>query len=899
VGLLVVILLMNIVVQTGAALVLLDRDHLEYASTPPIPTRPDGLVVGPLDRTRNITSPGLINDTFDITGRVHPIQYHVNPDTGVPDFISFGTAGLTVPESSSQDPVRIALGFFSQYPMVFGTGDVPNQLRVRSVDADVASMKHVVLEQIYGGISVFGAELRVHIRPDYSISSISGNYLHNPGVSLEPTITVEDARDTVLDTVTEKIITQIEPESNLSVISPVGSATIPANETRLSGIRLVEERAGLEESAEVSLHNRSDGILAERNAITLSRDSVGNLTAMTNIRDAVQRQLLSPDGPIIFPGKLSQLPGAQNELAYKFTFPLADIFVSAVSNEIIFVIPKNQEVDRLIYDSLGRAPPVIPIIDPRPALILRNGQIVSPISPNPEILPADRFARRTIGFYADLGRTSYDDRNSAIEVLTNTILASCPVGAQYRTFFNDLDFCVGTVTGDVLAHEFTHGVTATTAKLVYLDESGAVNEHYSDVMGALAFPDNPNVAVSTWNLGERPGVLLRNLQTGIPASGSAASAGLGNNPNNYAAYFPRGGLLGPLGLVCTGVFLPVACDNGFVHTNSQIGNRAAVLLSDGLAGSGHTGIGRDRLAFLFYLTLSTRMHPWSTFIDESLNTWQTAIDLATTGQTVTNTVTNRAVNFNTVEDEVSWAFTQVGVDSRLISGWFNVPGGISPGTGTVTFNAGEFTDPGTTVTNVRLFVTAYRSDDSPYWSDSSLFTAGGTVIFPGGIFGARISSAGIGTSNKAVTVSWFHTGLTTPTVSDLSPVKSWKISVAVAQSGQLTNVIQRQSDTEVHWSDIPLFGGKGDDPISGGKTVSGPGCIISAINLHLLDSDYKLKAVTSPGGPDAIYGGTGARITSHNSGTNDPLVNVHWWFDAGSAVRYKIVYSITGVGCDL
>ena len=39
---------------------------------------------------------------------------------------------------------------------------------------------------------------------------------------------------------------------------------------------------------------------------------------------------------------------------------------------------------------------------------------------------------------------------------------------------------------DVIAHELTHGVTETTANLVYRGQSGALNESFSDIFGLIA-----------------------------------------------------------------------------------------------------------------------------------------------------------------------------------------------------------------------------------------------------------------------------------------------------------------------------------------------------------------------------------------------------------------------------
>lgn len=48
---------------------------------------------------------------------------------------------------------------------------------------------------------------------------------------------------------------------------------------------------------------------------------------------------------------------------------------------------------------------------------------------------------------------------------------------------------------DVVAHELTHAVTEHTANLEYQDESGALNESFSDIFGAMVDRDD-------WEAGE-------------------------------------------------------------------------------------------------------------------------------------------------------------------------------------------------------------------------------------------------------------------------------------------------------------------------------------------------------------------------------------------------------------
>lgn len=64
------------------------------------------------------------------------------------------------------------------------------------------------------------------------------------------------------------------------------------------------------------------------------------------------------------------------------------------------------------------------------------------------------------------------------------------------------------IVDDIVAHEFTHGVTHHTSRLVYQNQSGAINESFSDIWGEFVDQtngkgtDTPNVK---WVLGEDTG----------------------------------------------------------------------------------------------------------------------------------------------------------------------------------------------------------------------------------------------------------------------------------------------------------------------------------------------------------------------------------------------------------
>ena len=70
---------------------------------------------------------------------------------------------------------------------------------------------------------------------------------------------------------------------------------------------------------------------------------------------------------------------------------------------------------------------------------------------------------------------------------------------------------------DVVAHELTHGVTERSSGLIYQNESGALNEAWSDIFGALVDRQVGATGTDIWLIGEdiytpgTPGDALRDM----------------------------------------------------------------------------------------------------------------------------------------------------------------------------------------------------------------------------------------------------------------------------------------------------------------------------------------------------------------------------------------------------
>jgi Zn-dependent metalloprotease len=138
-----------------------------------------------------------------------------------------------------------------------------------------------------------------------------------------------------------------------------------------------------------------------------------------------------------------------------------------------------------------------------------------------------------------------------------------------------------TLSLDVIGHELTHGVTQDTAGLHYLGESGALNESVSDVFGSLVkqYHLKQTADQADWLIGADvigPAVKGKALRS-MAHPGTAYSDLMGHKdpqPDHMKHY------------------VKTKQDNGGVHLNSGIPNRAFYLVATELGGHAWEKAGR-------------------------------------------------------------------------------------------------------------------------------------------------------------------------------------------------------------------------------------------------------------------------------------------------------------------
>ena len=796
-------------------------------------------------------------------------RVHIDNRLGVPDFMSWGHIGgleipyeqpaltasnftqwreqewVSDPRANSSlallldaealrplAPEEVVYRFLEWHPEVFGTITPRENIIIndkRVVYWDPFGFRNIPAYQEYGGLPVVGGELKFRIGPNNRLFSVSGHYVPGIRANIEPNVALALAIDEAR-----------EHAESAEAPGFVRLAILPW-----------------------ALAKPAGSIEARGYAPLVYEIHVGGMAVFVSARSKAE---------VLFAYSLE--PGHD------------------VLRPIRAGIPEVR-----IYDANATCNPLFTSGTPNCALV-----DVTAAGANPDAVAAEADIQTFLSyFYETHDLFPYDYIDSYLDNPNhagnrNVYMAVVDVGnppmlganaSHHRARSGDpahARFWNGWVADDVVGHEYIHGVIANSSRLIYAEEPGALNESLADSFGTVIFPD----AAGTWYMGESlPVVGCALAGGGLRDLENPANCG---DPGHQATYMYPSATISGAGPACSAVtYTPGdGCDYGNVHSNSGIPNSAFVKIVDGIFDAGGNqllaGLGRDKAAALYFYALTHYLDPWSGFsnmklsLEDACTTWNRSV------RGNFNASWSSDLGFQPSDcDVVTTAFNQVGISAVLSLGWPVYDGEFEE-------NRTFFKNPynnGCTTADYILKVDP-MAWNSPMQTSSS---PNNRIALGANTFGAQITSWSSGEPERNADVYvWGNNAQVDSFMVDVefTPNLPAGLTVSDCEGAEFTYETHRTT-AERHYTSIGFFGGKGDDWVDMPGTLPNH-CFVAGVRLEKVRSN----GVSVMDGPAREVGtnNAGARVKTSYEGTQNTSVEVHWWYNAFSIMRYRVVYTI-------
>jgi thermolysin len=504
------------------------------------------------------------------------ISFYQNGET---ERIQYVSGRLTDPVAPGTE-VAATFRFLEENKETFRMKNPSEEMKVRRLDVDHLGMRHVRMGQAYQGLPVIGGEMIAHYTSDGILKAINGTFIEeislNPDPGIDATQAGQVARDDLesffgdgrLET-PELVVFPWEDQNYLAwrmfifSESPMGNweyfvdakrGDVIFKANRIKDVEAIGTGTSVMGDARSHIDTDYDG--SEYDMIDYTRQA-GN--------DPHGHGGQMPDGNYIITHiASSSLPGTMATDPDNLWNDAAQ--ASAVDGHVYTA---------LVYDWL----------------------------------------------LAEFGRNSFDDAGASM-------IVSVDYNAEgdNNAYWNGYQMVVWSygpgwrsLAGcpDVIAHEWGHAVTDNTSNLIYQKESGALNESFSDMMGAAFEFAHPGYDSPDWLMGENGTV----SGTGFRSMSNPTAY---NDPDTY------GGSYWVDVIYC---FPSDQNDYCGVHTNSGVGNKWFYLLSDGGTHNGVivTGIGVENAMQIAYRSNSFYWSSSTNYSEAAYATISAAHDLDGSG----------------------------------------------------------------------------------------------------------------------------------------------------------------------------------------------------------------------------------------------------------------------------
>jgi Zn-dependent metalloprotease len=377
--------------------------------------------------------------------------------TSAPSFVS----GIKESPRGS-DPARAARGHLRAHTARYGITAPARQLQVIEV-LEKGSTATVRFAQRHRGLRVWGAQYLVHLRDSgsgYETESVNGHFFTDLDVDVRPRITSADAQALA---VSRSRIRAHRVVRHGRTVLPKGRG-VPVYHFTVWGDTV--QRTPVKQ--EVFINSSTGAIALSYNNLQTDAPVVG--TGITAHGDSVPLHIYDRGG----------VYEARDQSREMFAISGGEIIThNAQGEDVNAFIPADENV----------------ATDPDTTFDEENT--------DSGVVDAHWGAGQVYEFYRQLGRNSIDGNGMDIVSVVNLSESGGPFfnaawTGSYMVYGNPDPSQLHPLSADldIVGHELTHGVTQFSGDLVYLSQSGAMNEAYSDYFGNAIDVDASGTAMS-------------------------------------------------------------------------------------------------------------------------------------------------------------------------------------------------------------------------------------------------------------------------------------------------------------------------------------------------------------------------------------------------------------------
>ncbi|MGF1528238.1 MAG: M4 family metallopeptidase [Candidatus Competibacterales bacterium] len=483
-------------------------------------------------------------------------------------------------KAAQREPAA-ARAFFSAYHHHLGLADPVGELRLaKRIEDPVTGGVTLRYDQVYGDLPVWPAQLNLHLDAAGAVQLLNGVYAPTPILDTTPTLDADRAVDAARTHLRAKGRTFLPAEALEVLEEPrlIVYAPLQPTPPRLAWQLLIQ--TGFSQRWLVAVDAVDGAVLSAFNTVP-TQTQTGSGTDLQGLTRSFGTwgengvfYLIDTTKPMFDPSSDPPQPNT--------------------TRGAIFVLDARNQPPT---DNVRFTPQAFFVTAPAPT---------GPWLPD-AVSAVAHFSATYDYFLQRHGRNSIDDGGLSIQAVVRVgqnFFNAFWLADQATMYFGDAAPFADAL--DVLAHELTHGVTTYSANLIYQDQSGALNESFSDVFGEMV--EARTTGATDWLVGSVLGEdHLRNMR-------DPNARAIGNTGRVYPAHMDE--------------FFPptdpiAANDNGGVHINSSIINRAFYLLAEGLPNA----VGLADAEGIFYRMLTVHLTQNSQFIDARLAALQSAREL--------------------------------------------------------------------------------------------------------------------------------------------------------------------------------------------------------------------------------------------------------------------------------